>query len=167
MNGRAHGLGTFDVRQAIARTRDAGIRNVEEQAGAVTALLVAHEGDDVAVFIERCLRWNTDSRGHQWLWMMFGVDSPLTFLGELHSFVANCLLDDSRYEIVWRITSLDGQGGLRHRRSTKDNPRSRPWVRWTTEGLHDARPLLEAMDLLEAREIERDIILNAEMEADE
>lgn len=145
--------------------------------------LERNEGTSVGDFMERVLEWTQDSQRHQWLWVIFheafNVDNNLEFFNSFGSFVGNCLLDDSSFSIEWRKTDflvssveVPGKenyeewslqyfpnGDLKTKLTTKDDPKGRPLVIWARtdgpEAKHDPKLLMEAMDIHEARQLQR------------
>lgn len=121
---------------------------------------------DVKKFIEKFLEWGTHKERSQWRWEMFRTAFNLEsceMLGNFYGFVANCLLDDSYFEIKWVKTCYDENWGLiwlpngdfKTVETTKDDPKGTPRVFHTSEGFHNPLLLIEAMVIKEEREIKR------------
>jgi len=129
-------------------------------------LLTEYSDFPIIPFIHRVLDWRCDKNKSQWLWefahQAFDL-SPLLFLGGFTSFVSNCLLDDSSFKIDWRKPELNGHqliwlpgGEFKTMLTTKEDPDSRPLLLWAgDDGTSNVDILMEAMDLLEQRELER------------
>lgn len=134
----------------------------------------------IVEFLNLVLAWHTDRVKSQWLWEMFGLafncDNPLDFFRSLNSFIGNCLLDDSYFLVEWREADLswsayltddqapvrdmeyDEYGRVKTILVSSESPRSRPRVKWINDGNlcnRDPQVLLDAMVVMEAREIEK------------
>lgn len=128
----------------------------------------------ITSFVNRFFEWARDKEKGILLWEMFdepGTISirPKEIFSSLHSFVANCLLDDScfiveyekpvynkDYKLIW----LPG-GGFKKEKTTKDDPNGKPVVRRGNDdnGTQNVDLLLEAMDIMEQRDKQRSIKL--------
>lgn len=127
---------------------------------------------------ERMMAWYIDKRKHQWLWCFaheaFGCDSPTSFLGNLNSFIGNCLLDDSQFRIEWRKNKLtkdfdlvwDKNGEMVTVRTGRADSRARPHLyrhHADTGGSQDPALIMAAMDEIERRETAWEALLAEEM----
>ena len=119
---------------------------------------------NIQKFIEKFLEWGQDDDQIQWRWEMFHTAFSMescNLLSNFHSFVANCLLDDSRFEIKWVKPYFDSQrnlvwlpnGDFKVVETTKDDLKARPRVFHTTEGSCDPLLLIKAMDIKRTREL--------------
>lgn len=126
-----------------------------------------HPGGLIPVFVARVLEWQADPEKKQLVYEMFRKAFSyeyLTFFGSLNSFVGNCLLDDSYFQIEWRKPELkDFQlqwlpgGDFKTELTTKEDPNGHPEVIWSKDdnGTQKVELLLEAMDILEERTAQR------------
>ena len=125
--------------------------------------------EDTGPFIQRLIDWVSDD-SHIMAYTMFheaiSVENPLNFFESLNSFVGNCLLDDRAFRIEWHKVFYDenfelvwdNAGEFKTVVTTKEDPESRPVVlRYNGDEnrCHRALLLMEAMDILEAREKQR------------
>jgi hypothetical protein len=145
---------------------DSAVKQINKEYAALQQFLIEEESTLVGYFTNRVLSWYGDKRKKQLLWEMFhkaiDIESPVLFMGSLHSFVVNCLLDDSAFRIEWRKNYVDENhnlvwenGGHRTILSSKEDPDSFPIVLWDNDGKQNVHLLMEAMDEVELREDRR------------
>lgn len=112
-------------------------------------------------FIDKILGWKASDTLH--LYKMFrGVMAydDLEFLGSLDSFIGNCLLDDSCFQIKWMRTKYDENhqliwknGEHLEEETTPEDPRGNPFVvRSSDQGSQDPSLLVQTMLVLEQRD---------------
>ena len=135
-------------------------QSLKESHVALVRLAQKNEGTPVGKFILRAMEWRADERKavmlHSFLCRVMQCNTG--FMHQLTAFVENSLLGSGGFSIVW----VGGRSG--DILPMKDS-RSRPAV-IDQNGLvgascRNAALLLEAMDLLEHRESERDAQVNA------
>lgn len=139
--------------------------------------LEKHEGTSIGDFMERVLEWTQDDQRHQWLWEMFhkafNVENTRNFFHSFMLFVG----DRNSFSIEWRktdylVTSVEVNGILTKRKkiqflsngevltklTSKEDPEGRPLIVWESSEsklFTDPKLLLEAMDIHEARELQK------------
>jgi hypothetical protein len=136
--------------------------------------LEATKGNATHTFILKFLEWLQDKYKHQLLWEMFHETlslNPLTVLGELDSFVGNCILDDSYFKVEWRKidygTGYDVQwlpdGKFKMKVCRSDDPAAKPVVlRAGDDGCQDPNVLIETMQLFEKYDAARTAMIEEE-----
>lgn len=110
------------------------------------------EDPRIIEFLERYITWKQDPRKSMMIYTMFGKvisEFDICIFANLHSFAANCFLDDSYWTVKWYKNKFaDKQfDGVIQVPCDKDNMFAFPVVEWDADnGTQDPTVILEAMD---------------------
>ena len=157
-----------EVKALIELVKNNTIAQATEDAERVESLL-KHFSENSAEgkFIRMVLTWAADTEKSQALWEVLNraiCIEPGEIHRSLHSFVANCFLDDSYFIVKWHRPKLeddnltlcwDRQGGLVYEDVDQDAERASPYVAVSGEGSRNAQELIDALLWVENRRRER------------
>ncbi|TXH08167.1 MAG: hypothetical protein E6R04_11395 [Spirochaetes bacterium] len=75
------------------------------------------------------------------------LNPTFELLPSIYSFLLNtCVNQESAFQIRWLTVDEDAACNLILVHSTRENPKTMPYVYWTDEGEHDPRLILDAME---------------------
>ena len=161
----------------LSAIRSDAVKNIEETEDRLLDIHNEHIGTPIAEFIERIIGWFNDPQkrllGYQIGEYIFW-DDEFNFLKKLCQFVSHEMLDDGSFVVKWMKPDYDYEeheikgkvlklptavyvnGRMRTKETNKDDPDGRPEIHYGGDyGTQDASVLLEAMDILEQRDLER------------
>lgn len=161
----------------LSAIRSEAVKNIEGRADRLLDIRNEHIGTPVAEFIERIIGWFNDSEKRLLLYQIGEYifwDDEFNFLKKLCQFVSHEMLDDGCFIVKWMKPDYDYidheingkvlklpnavyvDGRIRLKETDKDDPEGRPEIHYGGDfGTQDASVLLEAMDILDQRYLER------------
>jgi hypothetical protein len=138
---------------------------LEYEKNLLYSVLKEEENTEIGIFIRRVLSWYEDKEKKQLLWETFHEVfdlNPLLFFGTFHSFVVNCLLDDSAFRVEHRKPLTEGysliwnaDGSFKTTLSDENDFRATPVVVRDNDGSQNVELLMKAMDKAELRDVQR------------